>query len=425
MKKTLRRIVVMAGCIALLILVLCPMGAQMSVDPGQSGPYAVAHVTITATNPNTGSELVTDIYYPSSSGGVDPSGAPYPTLVFAHGLQASRIDHSGNGQHLASWGYIVAIPDFPDDDIEVRASDIQRLFSYLEAENANMGSLFSQKIDTGRFGMAGHSLGGLGTLMTSARDARINLAAVPLDPVNPPDWLGNGTWDFEGEAPDITAPIGLIGAPAHTCNWDAQYNEMIPYIGATHVAKFVIVGGGHCDFLDGDDPLRAQVCGLLCGVQFSQERSELAERYTTAWFNYYLRLDTDFYAQLYGDQADQDIQAGRITRYVRTAPRGVAARGRVRAVGLTWTLYDHPIIAGYNIYRSQRSGNYPSIPYAQVGRVSSYVDTQVVPGRRYFYVLRSRDAAGNEHQPSDEVSAVPTGAWLDHHVYLLLILKSR
>jgi hypothetical protein len=94
-------------------------------------------------------------------------------------------------------------------------------------------------------------------------------------------------------------------------------------------------------------------------------------------------------------------------------------------VRLTWTLYNHPIIAGYNIYRSQRSGSYPGIPYAQVGRVSSYVDTHVVPGRRYFYVLRSRDAAGNEHQPSDEVSAVPAGTdALDHHVYLPLILKS-
>jgi predicted dienelactone hydrolase len=78
-----------------------------------------------------------DIYYPSSVSGVDPGGAPYATLVFAHGFLASPSGYTGHGEHLASWGYIVAIPDFPDEDTEIRTSDIQHLFSYLEAENAN------------------------------------------------------------------------------------------------------------------------------------------------------------------------------------------------------------------------------------------------------------------------------------------------
>lgn len=398
-------IVSVAICVALLMLVLCSVQAQPLQDPGQPGPYVADYVVITTTNPSTGSELVTDIHYPSSGGGVDPSGAPYATLVFAHGFMASPSGYTGHGEHLASWGYIVALPDFPDDDVEVRASDVQHLFSYLEAENANGASPFFQTIDTARLGMAGHSLGGMSTLMVTARDARVNMAGVPLDPAG--GMLGN--WDYETEAPSITVPSVVIGAPPQLCNSSGEYNDWYPHIGATHKAKFVITDGSHCDFMSTDDEGQTNVCGLLCG-EYSPERSEIAQHYMTAWFNYYLSLDTDYYTYLYGAEADADIQAGLITRTVDTAPRDVVAVGGFGAVELGWTLYDHPIISGYNIYRSQESGNYPSSPYAQVGRQTSYTDTGVVAGEEYFYVIRSRDSAGNEHQASEEVSAVVSGA---------------
>jgi fibronectin type 3 domain-containing protein/pimeloyl-ACP methyl ester carboxylesterase len=311
----------------------------------------------------------------------------------------------GYGEHLVSWGYIVAIPDFPEEDREIRASDIQYLFSYLETENSNETSPFFQMIDPDRFGLAGHSLGGLGTLMVASRDARINMAGVPLDPAGSPF----ASWDYAAELPNASAPLAVIAAPAQPCNNQAAYNDWYPYIGATHRAKFIISDGSHCDFLNTDDTGQTNVCGILCGA-YSPERSAIAERYATAWFNYYLRLDTDYYAYLYGAEADADIQAGIISRTVDTAPRDVAATGGFRAVEVSWTLYEHPIIAGYNIYRSQESGNYSGTPHAQVGRSSSYTDTDVVLGQEYFYVVRSRDGGGNEHRASDEVSATLEGA---------------
>ena len=53
------------------------------------------------------------------------------------------------------------------------------------------------------------------------------------------------------------------------------------------------------------------------------------------------------------------------------------------------------------------------------GRVSSYLDKDVIGGTPFYYVLRSRDAAGNEHQSSSEVSAVPIAhpRDLDGHPY--------
>jgi hypothetical protein len=77
------------AAIAVLVVVLYTAGAQPRQDPGQPGPHTTASINITTTNPSTGSVLVTDLYFPGSGGGVDPGGAPYPTLIFAHGFMAA------------------------------------------------------------------------------------------------------------------------------------------------------------------------------------------------------------------------------------------------------------------------------------------------------------------------------------------------
>jgi predicted dienelactone hydrolase len=414
------RIAPMVGCAILLVAASCGFQPQRLLDPGQPGSYAVASVGATTTNPATGSELSIDIYYPANNGGVDASGAPYPALVFAPGFLANATSYSGNGEHLASWGNIVAIPDFPSQDAEVRASDVQYLFSYLMGENTRGDSLFFNQIEPSRLGLTGHSLGGLNTLMIAARNDPFLMAGVALDPAGGPF----SSWDYEAELPHATAPLLVIGSEMESelCNSSAIYNDMFPYIGATHRVKIVIAGGSHCDFMDSDET-EITLCYWICGgdSEGREQRLELAEGYSAAWFNYYVQLDTDYYAYLYGDVAEQDIQAGRITREVQTAPRDVVATGQAGAVELEWTLYDHPIIAGYNIYRSQGTGDASFALYAQVGRVSSFLDTDVVRGREYHYVLRSRDAAGNEHEPSAEVSATALG--YAHSLYLPLGLK--
>jgi len=419
----MHHIVLRAICIAAPVLILSSAQAQVPPDPGGPGPYTTAFITVTTTNPNTGSQLVTDIHYPSNNGVVDPSGAPYPTIVFAHGWMASKSTYVGFGRHLATWGYIVAIPSFPDDHLEVRASDVQYLLSYLISENANSSSRFFHKIDTNRLGIAGHSLGGATTMMVASRDARIK-AAVALDPVNPPSSLGVGTWDYQTEAPEITAPLGVLGAPSQTCNTNANYNTTYPVVGATHKAKYVVANASHCDFMDPDNSLELIGCALFCGIQASANRQTLIEGYTTAWFNYYLDSDPTYYSNIYGAQSNADLQADRISsRDVQTAPRGVAANAGTGEVDLNWNLYFPPIIAGYNIYRSQLSEVYGSTPYAQVSRVTSFFDTGAAPGAPYFYVLRSRDAAGNEHQTSAEVSAAAREPSVTYWIYVPLVVK--
>jgi hypothetical protein len=119
-----------------------------------------------------------------------------------------------------------------------------------------------------------------------------------------------------------------------------------------------------------------------------------------------MHLNTDSYETLYGTAADADIAAGLIGRQVDTAPRGLTATGIPEGIVLEWEPYEHPIVAGYNVYRRLAGQSYVDNPHAQVGRIGVYSDTGLVGGQVYSYTLCSYDPVGNLHQVSPEVSAV-------------------
>ena len=406
-------------------------GAEMAANPAEPGPCEVSAQIVEIDEISE-----TRLFFPSDSecGGV--TAAPYPGLVFAHGfsmfgLTNGAADNAGHGGHMASWGYVVAIPVL-SDDVEGRIEDVQAVLSYLETETATPGSTLYQKVDVGRLAAAGHSFGGATVLALAARDARVK-AVVALDPVYHQGGPFGGEepviWDPAIEGVQVTVPTSIQGAPASNCNSEGDYAEITPFVGASHKAEIFIVDASHCDFMDPGQSM----CEMVCDGSVDPARTRLVRKYMTAWFNYYLYLETDQHAYIYGDEADADVAAGRIEREVSTAPRNLTATGLEEAITLDWDLYDHAIVAGYNIYRSTESGSYSADPYARVGRVSSYVDSDVVGGQRTFYTLRSRDLRGNEHQASDEVSAVPEGSLppspeptpsgeLEHLLYLPLIL---
>jgi len=80
-------------------------------------------------------------------------------------------DNAGNGEHLASWGYVVAIPVLLDG-VEGQIADMQAVLSYLKESNAADSFLF-QKADVDRLAVAGHSFGGATVLALAARDVRV------------------------------------------------------------------------------------------------------------------------------------------------------------------------------------------------------------------------------------------------------------
>jgi hypothetical protein len=231
-------------------------------------------------------------------------------------------------------------------------------------------------------------------------------AAVALDPANLPSFLGTLLWDAKKEGAALTAPTLLLGAAAHTCNLYTSFDRLYASLGAKHKAKLLVTAGNHCDFMVTSDSTVRDECYRLCRGDYSDERVALGGHYTIAWLNYYLRTDLGFYASLYGRAALDDAEAGLVTRAIGTAPRAVEAKAQQGGILLSWEPYDHSVVDGYNIYRRAKGMQYAGRAMARVLALSSYLDSDVVPGNVYYYTVRSRDAAGNEHEPSREVSAV-------------------
>jgi dienelactone hydrolase len=413
--KTTWLLVLMIITVAWLAAAIQPGGAMQA---GMRGPCVISSQVVVV-----GGDLTAHLAYPRETTCGAGIMAPYPAVAFAHGfsmfgLSNGALDNIGNGEHLASWGYVVAIPELPDD-FEARITAMQQVLSYMETETRSVGSFLYQKVDTDRMAVAGHSLGGATALALTSRDPRIR-AVVALDPVYHTGGPGGGDvlWDPEGEGPEIEVPAGILGAPGSSCNADADYARIYPWVGATHKASYTLVGGSHCDFNDPGHSL----CGLLCGAA-DPARMDLSQKYMTAWLNYYLYLDTGSYDDLYGAGANADVENGLIQRQTDTAPRGLTASGIEQAIRLDWTPYAHPIVAGYDLYRRLRGESYAGTPYARLGRTGTYQDTGVVAGQVYSYTVHSRDAAGNLHQAASEVAAAARGDAPGATTYLPLITR--
>ncbi len=89
-----------------------------------------------------------------------------------------------------------------------------------------------------------------------------------------------------------------------------------------------------------------------------------------------------------------------------SAPTALVAWGNDTIVGFDWANNGETDLAGYNLYRSVTSGG----PYTQIASGisdSDYIDTTVVNGTTYYYVVTAVDTLANESGYSVEVSATP------------------
>ncbi|GJM22797.1 MAG: hypothetical protein DHS20C15_27120 [Planctomycetota bacterium] len=88
------------------------------------------------------------------------------------------------------------------------------------------------------------------------------------------------------------------------------------------------------------------------------------------------------------------------------APTGLVATGQAGAVDLDWDDNSEPDIFGYRVQRSTSMGG----PYTDISglvAVSDYLDSAVIPGTTYYYVISASDTSGNPSNISGEDSATP------------------
>jgi predicted dienelactone hydrolase len=249
-----------ATAATVIFLVSCGLAAGWLLPivtlPTPTGPYEVGIVDRALMDEKRGRRLMVSVWYPAAKGGTPAplthhpkevaaglgnlaglpglpfeylryfnlsaaegapllaEGAPFPILVFSHGLVGMRLQNSSTMQDLASHGYIVvaidhtdaaAVTVFPDD--EVRYYDLDRFsdpadpkpdkefmnkrifpvwiadqrFVYDTLEKwAADDAVFGGKLDLTRIGSFGHSFGGATASEVCRVDTRCR-AAVNMD----------------------------------------------------------------------------------------------------------------------------------------------------------------------------------------------------------------------------------------------------
>lgn len=178
-----------------------PDPTKASVE-ASTGTFAVTQSTIPSNVPGFGGGI---IYYPTST-----SEGTFGAVAISPGFTARWSSLSWLGPRLASFGFVVvgietqSVFDQPD-------SRGRQLLAALDWAVAS--SPAASRIDRSRLAVAGHSMGGGGTL--AAANSRPALqAAIPLAP-----WHTTKSWT------GVRVPTLIIGGEADTVAPVAQHSE--------------------------------------------------------------------------------------------------------------------------------------------------------------------------------------------------------
>jgi len=185
--------------------------------PNVIGPYPVATFEESLVDSSRNRTMDVLFFYPETKadGGVQSA----PLVVFNHGFLLRGEYYRSYGEHLASHGFVVALPTFPMSFLSVHhvelARDVRFVIDHCLDANEDPGYDLFGRIDPERIGVAGHSLGGKLSLLAAVDDDRIRVAAL-LDPVDTGNPLFKDEEKWPSVAPermpDLHIPLLFIGA---------------------------------------------------------------------------------------------------------------------------------------------------------------------------------------------------------------------
>lgn len=179
-----------------------PAPTESSIE-ALRGPYSVADTSVSSLAV-TGFGGGT-IYYPTST-----SDGTFGAVVIAPGFTAYQSSIAWLGPRLASQGFVVFTIDTNTtlDQPDSRGRQLLAALDYLTGRSSVRG-----RIDSGRLGVMGHSMGGGGTL--EAAKSRPSLqAAIPLTP-----------WNLDKSWPEVSTPTLVVGADGDTIAPVASHAE--------------------------------------------------------------------------------------------------------------------------------------------------------------------------------------------------------
>lgn len=199
--------------------------ATSTASGASRAPISVGRMNTQFGDPASDRNLPVEVLYPAVTPGGAPDKAhgPYPLVVFAEGFDASVSDYEDILDRLASAGYVVAAPTFPDTDpaqgsldetdIVNHPGDVSTVVSGLKGQ-AQAGGPLAGLADPSRLGLVGHSDGG-DVVLAAAANTCCHLTGVSAVVV----WSGALLSDFGGDYfSGPTPPLLVVQGAQDTIN---------------------------------------------------------------------------------------------------------------------------------------------------------------------------------------------------------------
>jgi predicted dienelactone hydrolase len=281
--------------LVLLALFVPALAAGAPPDPSGPGRFAVGVTSLTVVDDARGRSLVTEVWYPASGAGL--ARGRFPLVLLAHGSCGFRTNYEYLSEPLASFGFIVAAPDFPG---VTRADCVNGLPTGRFLDDPALDLVFLRRAlttaPTGliagrvrgrRVGLVGSSLGGLAVLKASMADPSfrvvVALAALASGPngqafasLRPP----RAVLSFAGTADRLLPPASFA----------------VPFFAALPAPSYLvtITDGTHGGFSDVDSSLSPEALA---------RQHEVVRRYTIAFLARHLVRDRRYARVLTSDDA--------------------------------------------------------------------------------------------------------------------------
>jgi dienelactone hydrolase len=280
-------------------------GLVFATDLGLPGPYLVGQRTVTVTRAS-GSTFTAQIYYPATSAGTgktfNPAAGPAPAISFGHGFLQTVSRYQSTLQHLATHGYIVIASEsesglFPSH--ANFASDLSRSLTYLEQQNITSSSFLFGMVDSKRFGMGGHSMGGGASLLAAASDVRVRTVA--------PEAPAETTPSAVAASGSLFVPLMIIAGDADSIVPTGTNGQLMYNATRTPRQLEVIHGGSHCGFID------SATLGCDAIALSRADQLQTTRRLLTAWFNLYLKQDQSPWPVIWGALAPIDSRVTQVS----------------------------------------------------------------------------------------------------------------
>lgn len=288
---------------------ICLQDKEITTDeplPGEPGVYDHILWDTSFTGPY-GETIPVSVFYPQ-----DDSDAPFPALSLGHGFTMDRGFFTSWGEYFASWGYVIAVPSLQyaglfNSDHERCAYELLATLEFLKDMGDDPSSPIMGLVDENRMGLTGFSLGAKATVLAAQYDVADQTGLVKaIAPMAV----------SIGRDPDPLPDLPLIDIPVQL--QAGEFDEIAPpddnslliYEGISDSPKqyLMISGANHNQYAD-----RNPISGGFGDGTATISRAEqhrIARKYSTSFFNYYLKGQSEYYTYLYGEESNSDVVDG-------------------------------------------------------------------------------------------------------------------